>query len=280
MQIIDVNDLFQSVNDIANKDQTGAAVSPEEFNRMMGDSVHAFVRKCYGLEDNYREGMPMPKISYEITQLVVDYLSKLKVAEYKMAVDKDGKGVVPDNYLHNGALRYLFYKKGEPMDAPEHICCDACADPCEQGSKSLSYSQRTRPMYTPMNRPVKIVTEAAYEFALCSVNRPATKEYPIAVFRDEHLQFAPNDLKQVLFTYLRYPKKPVFAYDIDATTGAVIFKKTGGTYPLPGPSDSVDIELPLVCKLQVAAIIARRMGFFTRDAPLIQTTQNVIDTGL
>lgn len=277
MQIIKVDELYLSVNDFANKHQTGAFVSPDEFNRMMVDEVYSFVRKCYGLEDQYQPGSPVPKISYELTQLVVDYLEKLKVAEYEMKIDQFGKGAIPDNYLHKGAARYLYFKKGDPIDAPAHICNNECPDNCQQGTKSLTYDQTKNPTYTPMNRPVKFVTEEAYEFALCSVNRTATKEYPIGVFRDGHIQFAPKDLAKVLFTYLRYPKAPLFTYDI--INDAPVFVRSGATYPA-GNNGAVDIELPLICSKQISAMIAQRMGFFTRDMPLIQTTESVKAKGI
>lgn len=277
MQIIQVDDLYLSVNDFANKHQTGAFVSPDEFNRMMADEVYSFVRKCYGLEDQYSPGMPAPKISYELTQLVVDYLEKLKVAEYPMAIDAAGKGTIPPDYLHKAAARYQYFKKGDPADAKEHVCNGDCADDCQLKTKQGNYNDSVTPVYQPVDRPVKFVTEEAYEFALCSVNRAATKEYPVGVFRDGHVQFAPKDLKKVLFTYLRYPKKPLFTYNL--VDDNPVFARTGATYPI-GNTGAVDIELPLICSKQIAAMIAQRMGFFTRDMPLIQVTETVKTKGI
>lgn len=277
MEIILVDELYKSVNDWANKHQTGAFVSPEEFNRMMVDEVYSFIRRLYGLENEYQPGSPMPRITYEETQLVIDYLSGLKVAEYKMQINKDGKGNLPDDYLHKGAGRYVYQKPGPPDPGPTHVCSDDCEHPCEKVTHAGTYQQSQSPTYTAVNRPIKWVIESAYEFALCSVNRPANKEYPIGVFRDNHIQFAPADLKEVLFTYLRYPKKPLFTWNYVGDD--VVFTRTNAQFPTPG-ANAVDIELPLICQKQISAMIAQRMGFFTRDVPLIQATQSVKDKGI
>ena len=270
MRIIPINDVFNGANDWANAHTTGAKITPDEFNRIVVDEVYNFVQWIYGLPTQYRPGSPVPAVTFEENQLVRDYLEKLKVAEYKMKVNAEGKGDTPEDYLHKTAIRYLYFKKGEPTLPDGHICDECCADPCQERIKDISFQKRNTPKYTPMHRPVKVLNEEQYQFALCSVNRTATKEYPVCVFRDAHVQFAPVDLKQVLFSYLRYPKKPVFTYD-QGPDGSVIFNPTG-TYPI-GNTGVQDIELPLIVSKYISAMVAARVGFFNRDMPLSMITQ-------
>ena len=88
--------------------------------------------------------------------------------------------------------------------------------------------------------------------------RKPTKEYPIATFLDNDIiQFYPQDIKSVWFTYLRYPKIPFWAYTI-APDG----------YPTYNPAGSTDIELPEMCMDELAATLLNRIGISVREQGL------------
>lgn len=281
--MIAVQDIYLGSNDIANANQTGAKISPEEFNRVLPDMLYAYYRKLYGLPEHYAPGVPLPPMAYEVTRLITDYVREILEAEKPVTINAKGEGPIPSDYLHHSKLVYHYKKNIGPPEADDndcHICTDACEDDCAEKTKPLSKSEATTDLYEDVYKDVLVMPESKFRTYGASANRKPTKDYPIAVYRKNIIQFAPIDLKIALLSYLRMPLKPLFTYSID-TDGNVIFSPTGGPGTFPtGNTGPVDVELPLICSYQLCALVAKRFGFYNRDLPLISITESIAKSGM
>jgi len=250
-------DLFkQYVDFLAAKHQSGASYTPDEFNNVVPIAVNDIVRKYYGLSEEYKAGAPMPQVSYEITQLVTDYIGHLKVLS-ELTIDSNGRMTKPSDYLHKSSVRF----KKPYVNAVELIDTDNdCCDDTIQGNPST-----TEIVYSEVE--VRAVKDAEIGYYLDSKIRYPDKEQPICCFYDSYIQFYPHDLKQATLTYLRYPTRSMWNYTV-----------VDG-YPVYTPTGSIDIELPEACMTECAVTFLTRLGIHIREEGLVQWSNYVKDTG-
>lgn len=256
MQQVSIDRFKQYVDFLAAKHQSGASYTPEEFNTVVPISVNDIVRKYYGLSEEYKPGMPMPQVSYEITQLVTDYIGHLKVPA-DLTIDDNGRMTKPADYLHKSSVRFKkpFVKPVE-LTYPDDDCCDDTI----QGNPTTTEVQ-----YSEVE--VRVVKDGELGYYLGSEIRYPDKEQPICCFYDSWIQFYPHDLKQATLTYLRYPLRSMWNYTV--SNGVAVYNPTG----------SVDIELPEACMTECAVTFLNRLGIHIREEQLIQYANYVKNTG-
>ena len=253
MQTINIDKFYQYVNWLAAKDISGGNIPPDMFNIAVPICVNQMVRKYYGIPEQYRPGMPMPQVSYEITQLVTDYMSQLKVSKV-LNVDKSGVAIKPSDYLHKSSVGASWvevqpYTVGDLLD--EDPCTDTVPTTVAKAKKSVLDVNWV---------PVTVVSDnEKYAYLQSSLRKPS-KEYPICTFvGEDKIQFYPQNIRSVWFTYLRYPKTAKWNYTI-GTDGLPVYNPTG----------SVDIELPQMCFDEMAVTVLNRVGISIREGDLSQ----------
>ena len=175
-----VNEVYKFVQFIANKDQDGGYISPEEFNDAAKICQIQWVEDLYNNPQQYQYGSPVPRVGYEATQKITDDLSFLKVVS-NLSVDAQGYATIPQDYNHASSLRYRFSKMAK-------------------GSLSVTDVE------------VVYVTDAAIGNRLSNPITEPKHRYPIYTQYATQLRIWPNDIAQVEFTYLRYPIAPVWAF--------------------------------------------------------------------
>lgn len=267
MRTININTFYQYVNWLAAKNISGGNVAPDIFNIAVPISVNQLVRKYFGVPEQYQPGMPLPRVAYEITQLVTDYLSQLKT-EVILTVDKSGQAIKPADYLHKSSMSVSWVEvlpatKGE--DAPEAECCrckskTSCCG-CSYGpTLQIKRSDMNVSMLDYQWVPVTVVSDnERWAYLQSSLRRP-TKEYPICTFLGQDIiQFYPIDTRSAHFTYLRYPQTPVWAYNLDPDG-----------FPIYDAANSVDIEFPEICADEMAVTLLNRIGISIREAGLTE----------
>lgn len=253
MRAIDINKFYQYLNWLAAKDISGGYIPPDMFNIAVPTCVNQMVRKYYGIPEQYRPTQPIPSISYEITQLVTDYISQLKTTKV-MNIDKLGQASKPADYLHKSSIGASWvevqpFTVGDLLD--ETDCCDTLPTTKAKANKSVLDVKWV---------PVTVVSDANQYAYLQSSLRTPTKEYPICTFTgNDKIQFYPTTIKSVQFTYIRYPKTAKWGYTVD----------TDGL-PVYNPTTSVDIELPEICMDEMAATVLNRLGISIREGALSQ----------
>lgn len=265
MRTINVNTLKNYMQFLAAKDVAGGYVPPDRFNEMLPIVVNKMVRKYYGVPEEYQPGSPQPRIAYEITQLVTDYISQLIDGEF-LIISSSGTATKPTNYLHLSSLatnKYIAFTEEEISDIEENKKVSKC---CKTVQEKYAKSQS---LFKNKWRPVTPVAEKERWMYLDSVLRTPTVQYPIAVFlSNDIIQFYPEDLKTAYITYIRYPLTAKWGYTI------------AGGIPVYDPATSVDIELPEICADELAVTLLDRLGITIREPGLIEWSRYIKERGV
>lgn len=253
--MINVNEVKQYAEFLARKNQSGGAFTPVQFNLALPFVVRDLVRKYYGVPEQYAPAMPQPAVSYDITQLVKDYMSSLKKT-VTLTISTTGYATTPQDYLHKTSCRYrvsttkkvskLFLPTGEED-------CECEDEPTIQMGKDSIRSYETSDRWCP----VQFLTDTQFDWFAASVTRQPTKNYPIARMEKGEIRFLPTDLKSVEFTYIRYPVRPVWGYT------------TSGGFDTYDSATSVNIELPEMCGTEIVLMLLNKIGISIREPNLI-----------
>lgn len=244
---------LQDILDWANvriaKEQRGGAFSPEQYNTaLMFLNVEVF-KKEYGLPEQYRPGEPLPAITYEITQKIIDDMRLIKVRMDgsdgpPLMIDQNGVASVPEDYIHRTAIRYQYILPGRDPEMTE----------------------------------VDVVTDGEWASRLGnSITRP-TKQNPCCTFYGKKIQFEPRDLVAVEFVYLRLPVTPVYDYYFKAD-GQITYLPPGTSHLLASGeigsagqtagatvvSKTVELEWPPDMHPDIANLIYKTMAGNLRD---------------
>jgi len=194
--MIDVNEVKEFVDFLANKEQSGNSVSPSEFNLNLRRATDDLFRKEYGLPEDYKPGVPLPDISYEITQRIKDDMRVFKKTE-TITIDANGNGNIPDDYVHYTGIRY----------------------------NKVTNNTGGQPTVEP--KSVEAIDDDKWVGRIGNSIKVPNKDYPICNFNSSSIQFEPKDLYKVDLTYLKYPSTPNWAYTI--TDGTAIYDAGNST---------------------------------------------------
>jgi|LauGreDrversion4_2_1035121.scaffolds.fasta_scaffold00631_5 hypothetical protein len=167
---MNVNQIRDWVNFELNKHQSGNTLNKEEYNLCLAWANAEYFKIKYGLPEEYRPGMPLPRQAWAVSQKIIDDLRRFLVGKGgknlpQLTIDINGYADLPDDYIHYSSIRY----NGR---AVETISNDVLGDRLQS---SIVYPD---------------------------------KSYPLCVFYDTYLQFYPKDLGYVDFDYLRMPITP------------------------------------------------------------------------
>lgn len=197
-----IDRIFTLVNFIANKHQRGY-LAPSEFNSLVEMVQWQKYKESYGLPEEYRPGQPDPRVAFEVTQKITDDMRVFK-EKATINIDQEGKGNYPDDYVHRiGARKKV-----------------AISSTCG-GQNNVTRWVR-----------VKLVDEDKIAYKLGSSIVAPSLEYPIFSIQSTFMQFYPESLQSVEFSYLRAPSKPIWGYD------------NVNDRPVFNASKSTDIEFP------------------------------------
>lgn len=202
---MNVFEVYNFVNYLANKDQSGKTFTPEQLNLAFKVIDIQFLKLKYGLPEDYRPGAPLPRQAWEITQKITDDLRRLKEimggrTKPLMLVDADGYADLPSDYIHYSSIRY-----------DSTLNANDCADENKESSV-----------------PVEVLRDNDFDARLWSdIKKPWTK-YPFSRFNNDHIEFRPRTIKFVVFSYIRMPQaanlvytlndESEIVYDADAST--------------------------------------------------------------
>jgi len=284
--MININTLKQNLHYLANKSQTGASISPQEFNLEIPLAVYFVIRRILGLPEEYNPQIPMTQMGYEKTQLITDYINEIKVSDYVMNVSTLGKCTLPTNYLYIDSLYSYHQQTGTiPQDdiladpdvsmiMPYSEPVDGCP-PCGDNMpatvpipNNIGYAQTLKTL--KMRTPIEVVDSKTYNSRQQHSIRIPTLEYPIAVFNGlKVLQIAPQNIKKAYLTYIKRPATPVWGYIIDPVTLQVTYD----------PATSVNIDLPEELTDMVTAAMLTKLGYSVRETELQQIGAKVNATG-
>jgi hypothetical protein len=203
-----------------------------------------FFKQRYGLPQEYQPGMPLPKMSYEITQKITDDLRDLKVRMGQdvatMAIATNGRATIPTDYIHFSSARY------------NQITDNTCGN------------LATRP------RAIEHLSDAQIGDRLGDSIKMPTLKNPVFVTYAGYFQFYPKTVSNVEFTYLRMPKTPVYGYVADNTTDDDTYDET----------TSVHFEYPEDCFNDIVSMCLGYIGINLRSSELLQYAEMQKEKGV
>lgn len=246
---ININTFKIFVETIANKNGMATALSPAKFNSLVQQALMEWIMKRYDNKAEYQLGRPIPRVSYELTQSVMDDLRHLKEvhdvnvnmatgrAPIPNGVITDVNGVVMPDYWHLSTIRG-YYITGSMND------------------------------YTTNEVPVKIVSDGKLDKILESRIAPPSLEYPYANIQNSYFQIYPKTFQYINITYLRQPLIANWGYT------------TQNGRPVYNPATSVDIDAPLESFNEIAMNLLSFFGITLREGELTQAVEALKDKGV
>jgi hypothetical protein len=180
--MINVNELKIFIDFIANKEQSGTAYTINQLNNAFQAANIDLFKQRYGLPEEYRPGVPLPKMSYEVTQKIKDDLKACKEVS-DLPIDSNGFMQLPDDYVHVTNIEYLKILNNPNCESP-----------------------------TIKEKEVQTIDDKFWSRRKGATIKAPSKDFPICNFRKDSIEFRPKDLGKVQFSYLRVPNKPIWAY--------------------------------------------------------------------
>lgn len=261
-----VNQLKIYAETLANKDQTGADFTPDQFNSVLPEEVLKTAETYFG---NPKLQPRQPLLTYEKTQAIKDYIANSPLNLTKKINVTDGLFTLPADYLHLSSLGYEYYMKEEVVCI--HCGCLKCSClPQPKGmvkDKKVCRKKRSKKKLVD----ITIVNNGQWNQLFNDEVVYPTEEYPYGqYYGDNVIEIAPQKIAVVVLRYLRYPKEAKWAYTIPAGTGIAVYDA----------ASSQDIELPRIMLREIACGLLEAMGFHTREYWLERTSQEKIVAGI
>lgn len=248
--MVNINDFKQFVEFISNKSGMGSYVSPDEFNLNAYRAVMEFTMKRYGNPQEYQNGRPIPRITYEKTQKIIDDLRHLKEVHLMNVVNgemniPDGVsvtnsiGTIIPEYMHLSTLTYNYITNND---------CNTSA--------------------TVRKKSVEILKDDEVAVRCDSDLVPPTLNYPTANIQNSYIRFYPVNISQVEMVYLRQPNKPLWNYTV--VSNRFVYDAT----------TSVDLDIPKEAFNEVAMMYLSYLGLRIREQQLVQYAETQKQQGV
>jgi len=243
---MNINDFRDFVLFEARKAQSGSNPTPRQFNLAVERAFIAWVMKRYGNQGDYRAGQPIPRMAWQQTQKISDDLIFMLIKRV-FPIGQDGKLAYPDGssvtdidsqiapkYLHASSFRFNFITGKEQKEIKIAVKKDS------ELSNTLGSS-----IITP------------------------TRRFPKCSYYNDHIQFYPKDLQSVIFTYLKEPEIPKWAFTLD-----------DDERPVYDASNSVDIESNIESVTEIAFTTLSFLGISVREPFIYQAGENYREKGI
>ena len=175
---MNLQDIFNYINFIINKEMSGKFISPNEFTLLLQNNSFKYFKKFYDVPEEYQVGAPLSRIQWELTTTAKKKLQRFQVTRSTtngnaLAFDPLGFSSIPDDVFY---IDYFNNDTGVGRFIKAHVFD----------------SVRTNPITMP------------------------TKKYPVGTIKSNRLQFNPVPDDTFEFHYLRYPEVPFYDFYTDA----------------------------------------------------------------
>jgi hypothetical protein len=183
---MNLGEIRDYTNYISRKERNGLSCTPEEFNSILQVVSLKQFKRTYGLPEDYQPGQAIPRIAFELNQLVIDRIHRHIVRkgdpdDIPLMPDTNGQALIPADYCHYASLTYRYSADGVVTERPVDV---------------LTVDQRAKRLVNSITAP--------------------TKKNPCCCFFKDYIEFYPKTLQYVNFIYLRLPVTPVYGCLIDA----------------------------------------------------------------
>lgn len=218
-------EMFDLIKFIANKDFAGQVITPERYKQLLPLVNIEHFRDKYGLPEQYQPGRPVPLEQIDITLKNTDDMKAFKVYLPNRAVN-NGVMLYPADYVHYQAISY-------------------------------NYTKTLNGVATSLPRPVEVLREAEFSARQGNYTKRPTASTPIGIIRSDGIHIRPISITSCDFSYLRYPRTPVFSYTL------------GDGFVTYLPASSVELEWPEDEKIVIMRRILEYIGINLREEALL-----------
>lgn len=246
---ININTFKIFVETIANKNGKATALSPAKFNSLVQQALMEWIMKRYDNKAEYQLGRPIPRVTYELTQSVMDDLRHLKQVHDVNVDMATGRAPIPNGVITdvNGAVM------------PDYWHLSVIRG---------YYITGTMNNYVTNEVPVKVVGDDKLSMILNSRIAPPTMEYPYLNIQNSYFQIYPKTFQYINLTYLRQPLIANWGYTLQ------------NNRPAYNAVTSVDIDAPAEALNEIAMNFLSFFGINLREAEVVQYAQAMKQTGI
>lgn len=236
--MINVNDVKIFIDFIANKEQSGTAYTINQLNNAFQAGNIDLFKLRYGLPEEYIPGSPVPVQGYEVTQKMKDDLRSCKVI-VTLPVSTAGEMILPSDYVHKTAITYL---------KVTNRCCGEAP--------------------TVKRKQVDIIDDDKWDDRIDNSIKFPSLDFPVCNFLRDRIRFEPKTLREVEFSYLQVPPKPIWGYT--TTSGMEAYD----------PSTSTDFGWNEILFTDIAKIVLGYLSINLRDDELHAAMEEYKDKGV
>ncbi len=236
--MINVNELKIFIDFIANKEQSGTAYSINQLNNSFHAANIDFFKLRYGLPEEYAPGTPVPIQGYEVTQKMKDDLRSCKVVT-TLPVTSDGEMILPSNYVHPTAITYIKVLNSDCGEEP-----------------------------TAKRKSVETIDDDKWDERIDNSIKTPSLDFPICNFLVDRIRYEPKILKEVEFSYLRTPNKPIWGYTV--VNGIETYDS----------NTSVQFDWSEILFTDIAKIVLSYLSINLRDDELHSAMEEYKDKGI
>jgi hypothetical protein len=236
--MINVNELKIFIDFIANKEQSGTSYSINQLNSAFNSANIDEFKLKYGLPEEYVPGRPLPRQAYEVTQKIKDDLRVFKETAI-IPIDEFGIMTLPNNYVHKTSIEYM-----KVLNSPD------CNEPIVS------------------TKSVEIIDDDKWSERKSNTIKKPSLDFPICNFLKDSIRFEPKSLRQVEFSYLRLPNKPIWGYTFQ--NGIEVYD----------PITSIDFEWPEILFTDIAKLVLNYLSINLKDTELQQAMAEYKSKGI
>ena len=207
---------------MANKEQKGFIPS-RKFNRYAERAQMEVFMQRYGNPHQYQPGRPVPPVAYGMTQKIHDDLRPF-IQKVTLNLNRYGQATYPKDYVHASSFRY-----------------------------TLSHNEGKHEQVA-----IKVIPDDKLAYRLSSRIVEPTRQQPVCVLYDNFIQFYPENLVGIVFTYLRQPKVPRWGFTV--INGREVYDA----------ANSVDWEFPDEVHNEICMKVLSYVGIKLRENDLLQ----------
>lgn len=225
---MNIDEVYRFIQYLSKKTQSGN-LTPDQFNLSIKRAFYEWtIGKLGGTNDQ-------GKVVYEYNKKVNDDLKFLIIRDNLRSVDQDGVLAMPNDYLYLSSVRYKYKELSEDGATTNYV--ERLVKEIREGEiAGISDSEIFKPRL------------AAGKMAF------------IAEYSDHFLVY-PKNIGQVIFTYLREPIFPKWAFTVV------------NNRPVYDPINSVDLECYDISVNEIVFIMCSYLGINLRESELIQYSE-------
>lgn len=229
---VNINEVREQARTIVTKRQRSFP-NGDEFTQLANAVNFDLFNELSSPLADYKPNSAIPRLSFDITQAVTDYLLPFKSNPTTLFIQTDGTASYPSDYAHLLAAGKNF------VSSPGYIDSNGQFVPTEFEEGDIEE-----------------LDESELRSRLRSYIRKPDEKHPVCVLYKDKIQFYPKDLNTAKIVYLASPVNVKWAYTI--VSGREVYD----------PTNSVDFQWKATNKNDLVFRILQYMGIKIRDNEL------------